>query len=196
MRTWTALQRICFFSPKEDSDSVSEVHVLNGGDTEHLQRNLNGICGCNVCISPEEKQLFDRFVKVIGSFDPDILMGWEIQGSSLGFLAERAAYLGIGLLNRIPQMPSESKMNAKYSETPDGVKEDTLPEELISDHTPVEGAIIGDKWGRTHASGVHVGGRIVLNINRTSELAQVFGIDFFSVLSEVHNTVLNLCSRD
>ncbi|KAK6915579.1 DNA-directed DNA polymerase, family B, multifunctional domain [Dillenia turbinata] len=239
---------------QEDSDSVSELHVLIRGDTEHFQRNPDGICGCNVCISPEEKQLFDHFVKVIDSFDPDILMGWEIQGSSLGFLAERAAYLGIGLLNRISRTPSESKMNTKYSGTPDHVKEDVLPEELISDHTPVESAIIGDEWGRTHASGVHVGGRIVLNVwrlmrseiklnmytleavaqavlrrkvpsihskilkiwfssgpgrarfrcieyvtgraklnleimnqldmvNRTSELARVFGIDFFSVLS-------------
>ncbi|PIA61591.1 hypothetical protein AQUCO_00300837v1 [Aquilegia coerulea] len=192
--------------------------------------NLDGISGCKVIISSEEKNLFYHFVKIVRLSDPDIMMGWEIQGGSLGYLAERAAHLEI-------QMP-----------------DDLLPEPLISDPTLFGDGIIEDEWGRTHASGVHVGGRIVLNvwrlmrgevklnmytieavaeevlrrkvpsippriltlwffsgpgrarfrciqyvmeraklnleimnqldmINRTSELARVFGIDFFSVLS-------------
>ncbi|CBI36804.3 unnamed protein product, partial [Vitis vinifera] len=211
---------------QEDDDSALEVFVLCRSNIEPCQRKLDGISGCKVLVSSEEKLLFDDFINIICSFDPDILIGWDIQGGSLGFLAERASHLA----------------------------DEMLPENLVDDSVLLEEAIIEDEWGRTHASGVHVGGRIVLNvwrlmrgeiklnmytaesvaeavlrqkipsirnrvltkwfssgpgraryrsieyviqraklnfeimnqldmINRTSELARVFGIDFFSVLS-------------
>ncbi|KAM4108327.1 hypothetical protein ACB094_03G036700 [Castanea mollissima] len=168
----------------------------------------------------EEKYLLSHFMKI------------DIQGGSLGFLAERASHLGIGLLNNISRTPSETKIAAGDLDIPEkGIFDNLIPER-----------------------GVHVGGRIVLNvwrlmrgevklnmytveavaeavlrrkipsfcykvltkwfscgpgrgrfrcieyfierarlnlmimnqldmINRTSELARVFGIDFFSVLS-------------
>ncbi|KAG5544541.1 hypothetical protein RHGRI_017090 [Rhododendron griersonianum] len=96
---------------------------------------------CNVFASSEEK-LFSHFMNIIRSIYPDILIGWDIQGSSFGYLAEWAMHLGISLLN----------------------------EPLVSDSIQHGDLIIDDEWGRTH-------------INRTSELALVFGIDFFSVLS-------------
>ncbi|KAF3962426.1 hypothetical protein CMV_013062 [Castanea mollissima] len=46
-----------------------------------------------------EKYLCSQFMKIVYSSDPDIILGWDIQGGSLGFLAERASHLGIGLLN-------------------------------------------------------------------------------------------------
>nr|XP_019706389.1 DNA polymerase zeta catalytic subunit isoform X1 [Elaeis guineensis] len=203
----------------EDTSAAFDVYVLmrdNDDDLYRRCRNIDGVSGCNIVVISEEKLLLNHFVKIVSSVDPDILMGWEIQGGSLGFLAERAAH-------------------------------------LVAD-TVLEDAITEDEWGRTHASGIHVGGRIVLNIwrlmraevklnmytveavaeevlrrkipsipckvlnnwfssgpgrarhrcidyvmeraklnlqimnqldmiNRTSELARVFGIDFFSVLS-------------
>ena len=45
-------------------------------------------------------------MKIVCSSDPDIIMGWDIQGGSLGFLVERASHLGIGLLNNISRTPS------------------------------------------------------------------------------------------
>lgn len=106
----------------------------------------------------EEKYLFSHFMKFVCSYDPDIVMGWDVQGGSLGFLAERAAHLGIGLLGNISRTPSETKIAA---ETLNNV----FPES-IADPIAIEDAIIEDEWGRTHASGVHVGGRIVLNVWR------------------------------
>lgn len=240
---------------QEDDDSVPIVYVILRCCDGPYQRNLDGISGCNFLVCSEEKHLYNHFMKIICSFDPDILMGWDVQGGSLGFLAERASYLGIGLLNIISRTPSETKIVARDFEIPEkGLSEDLLPETVIADRALVEDAIIEDEWGRTHASGVHVGGRVVLNIwrlmrgeiklnmytveavaeavlrrkipsihykvltkwffsgpgraryrcieyvieraklnleimnqidmiNRTSELARVFGIDFFSVLS-------------
>ncbi|XP_058083823.1 DNA polymerase zeta catalytic subunit isoform X2 [Magnolia sinica] len=242
---------------QEDSSHALEVYVLLRVNNEgSCQRNLDGVSGCKVVMASEEKLLFDHFVKIICSLDPDILMGWEIQGSSLGFLAERAAHLGIGLLKNISRTPAfETKVApSDLEDRGKGIADNLLPEAIIADPIMLEDSIIEDEWGRTHASGVHVGGRIVLNIwrlmrseiklnmytveavaeavlrrkipsipcktltkwfcsgfrrarfrsiehaieraklnleimnqldmiNRTSELARVFGIDFFSVLS-------------
>lgn len=106
-------------------------------------------------------------MRIIGSFDPDILMGWDVQGSSLGFLAERAAHLGIGLLNKISRTPLEANIGAGETEKSDkGIVDAVLHESLITDSVVIEDAVIEDEWGRTHASGVHVGGRVVLNVWR------------------------------
>lgn len=242
---------------QEDVSNFLEIYLLlRSNDGESCQRNLDGVAGCKVLIASEERLLFDHFVRIIRSFDPDILMGWEIQACSLGYLAERAAHLGIGLLKNISRTPLfENKVASNDSSNPGkGLTDNVLPEALISDSVINEDAIIGDEWGRTHASGICVSGRVVLNIwrimrseiklnmynieavaeavlrrkipsiphrvlthwfssgpgraryrciehviqraklnleimnqldviNRTSELARVFGIDFFSVLS-------------
>ncbi|XP_042518598.1 DNA polymerase zeta catalytic subunit [Macadamia integrifolia] len=247
---------VIVLSVQEDNCAAINVLVLlHSNDGESCQRNPDGINGCKVLVTSEEKQLFYHFVQIIVSLDPDILMGWEIQGGSLGFLAERAAHLGVHLLNKISRTPlPETKITAKASSDGEkSVPDNLLPESLFG-NSILENAIIEDEWGRTHASGVHVGGRIVLNvwrlmrneiklnmytlesvaeavlrrkipsipcrtltqwfssgpgrarfqcieyviersklileimnqldmINRTSELARVFGIDFFSVLS-------------
>lgn len=131
-------------------------------------RNLDEIFGCKVVSTSEEKLLFEHFMKIISSFDPDILMGWEIQGGSLGFLAERAAHLGIGLLRNISRTHLfETKAGTNDSTNPEkGIPDHVLMDALVSDSVVCEDAIIEDEWGRTHTSGVHVGGRIVLNIWR------------------------------
>ncbi|CAK7340718.1 unnamed protein product [Dovyalis caffra] len=240
---------------QNDSDFAVEVHVLLHSKSESCQRSFDGTSGCKVLVFSEEKHLFSHFMAIISSFDPDILMGWDVQGGSLGFLAERAAHLGIGLLNKISRTPLEADIGVGEREISEkGILDTMLQESLITDSALVEDAVIEDEWGRTHASGVHVGGRVVLNvwrlmhgevklnmytveavgeavlrqkipsipykvltkwfasgpgrarhrcieyvieraklnleimnrldmINRTSELARVFGIDFFSVLS-------------
>ncbi|KAH9689284.1 DNA polymerase zeta catalytic subunit [Citrus sinensis] len=224
---------------ENDSDHAVEIYVLLYCKSESHQRSLVGIPDCKVFVCSKEIHLFSHFIKILCSFDPDILMGWDIQGGSLGFLAERAAHLGIGLLNDISRTPLESKMAAGDSEISErGITDNMLAEPVVAESLLAKDAIIEDEWGRTHASGLHVGGRIVLNvwrlmrgevklnmytveavaetvlrrkipsipfrvltkwfasgpgraryrcveyvINRTSELARVFGIDFFSVLS-------------
>ncbi|WMV11977.1 hypothetical protein MTR67_005362 [Solanum verrucosum] len=245
--------RIIVLVFQEDDDFRSDTHVLLHCNGESVQRNLDVVSECKVLTFIEERQVFFHFIKMINSFDPDIFMGWDIQGGSLGFLAERAAYLGIGLLNKISRTPSEGNIASRDSEG--GKLRDIFSEAVAADPMFHEdAAIIDDEWGRTHASGVHVGGRIVLNIwrlmrgevklnlytleavaeavlrrkfpyipnkvltnwflsgpgraryrcieyflertklnlqimnqldvvNRTSELARIFGIDFFSVLS-------------
>lgn len=240
---------------QEDDDANVDGFMLLRSKTVTTKTNLDGMPDCKVLLFPEEQQVFSHFTKIISILDPDIIIGWDVQGGSLGFLAERAAYLGIGLLNNISRIPSETCLSSRGLNTTEKAMPDDISLKVAtSDPVPLDGAIIEDEWGRTHASGVHVGGRIVLNvwrlmrgevklrmytieavaetvlrkkvpyipckvlanwfssgpgrarhrcmeyvlvktklnldivnqldmINRTSELARVFGIDFFSVLS-------------
>lgn len=240
---------------QEDDESVLETYVLLHSDSTHVERDLDAISDSKVFVFMEELQLFNHFIKLIRASEPDILMGWDVQSGSLGFLAERAAHLGIGLLNNISRTPSQVTVSPGDSRASGKQMVNELFSELVTaEAVQVENTFIEDEWGRTHASGVHVGGRIVLNIwrlmrnevklnmytveavaetvlrrkvpyipwkvltkwfssgpgrarfrsinytleraklnlqimnqldmiNRTSELARVFGIDFFSVLS-------------
>ncbi|TKY61502.1 DNA polymerase zeta catalytic subunit [Spatholobus suberectus] len=240
---------------QNDSDSIVEVLVLLHSKFVPCQRSFDGLSGCKIVVFTDEKLLLKEFIKIVSSSDPDILMGWDIQGSSLGFLAERASHLGLGLLNNLSRTPSESLIASEDTKTSEkDILELDIHDTPSLDCCVPENSIIEDEWGRTHASGVHVGGRIVLNVwrliraevklnlysveavaeavlrrkiasfhhkvltkwfssgpgrvryrcikyvmeraklnleilnqldlvNRTSELARVFGIEFFSVLS-------------
>ncbi|CAH9141447.1 unnamed protein product [Cuscuta epithymum] len=244
--------RIIVLVIHEDDEPVGDAYVLMHCNGSSVPRNLDALSGCKVWGFCEEKHLFRKFVNIFSTIDPDVLMGWDIQGGSLGFLAERAAHLGIDLLRKISRTLSETHAPFKDEEEKPS---DLFFESVIEDPVLCEDVkIIDDEWGRTHSSGIHVGGRIVLNIwrlmrgevklnmytmeyvaeavlrrkipsipckvltnwflsgpgrarfrcieyileraklnlqiitqldmiNRTSELARIFGIDFFSVLS-------------
>lgn len=94
-------------------------------------------------------------------------MGWDVQGGSLGYLAERASHLSINLLDSISRTPSETKMPATDSENmKKGLLDDVTLDSVLGDSIMTDDPIIEDEWGRTHASGIHVNGRIILNIWR------------------------------
>ncbi|KAH9622617.1 hypothetical protein KSS87_013140 [Heliosperma pusillum] len=247
-----AINVIVLAIQNDDSSSV-DIHVLLRGEPKSCGRYVDGCC--KLFVHTDEIELLDQFIKLVRSIDPDILMGWDVQGGSLGFLAERATCIGVSLISRISRTPLETKAVKRDQDSCNkGNTEGISSDHLISDTSLHDSTIIEDEWGRTHASGVHVNGRIVLNvwrlvrgevklnlytleavveavlrrkvpsihwkilnkwfssgsgqarfrcvdyvveraklnheivnqldlINRTSELARVFGIDFFSVLS-------------
>ncbi|CAL1407382.1 unnamed protein product [Linum trigynum] len=239
---------------QDDNDCASEVYVLLRSDCESSQGHSVGIPAHKVLVFFEEKLLFNQLINLVRMFDPDVLMGWDIQSGSIGFLAERAAHLGLGFLKSISRTPFQTEQDADTEAANKGLMDIALHESSTADNELMGDAVIEDEWGRTHASGVHVVGRIVLNVwrlvrsevklnmytieavseavlrrktpsisfrvltrwfasgpgggryrciefvmqranlnfeiveqldmvNRTSELARVFGIDFFSVLS-------------
>ncbi|GFP93756.1 DNA polymerase zeta catalytic subunit [Phtheirospermum japonicum] len=239
---------------QEDDESTLDTHVLLRCGSVYVEKDLDAVPESRVFVFTEELQLLEHFTKVVHASDPDVLMGWDVQSGSLGFLAERAAHVGVGLLNNISRTPSHINAATGDSGASEKLIGKVLPEPGNVEAVHLEKTVIEDEWGRTHASGVHVGGRIVLNIwrlmrnevklnmytveavaetilrrkipyipwkvltkwfssgpgraryrsidytlkraklnlqvmnqldmiNRTSELARVFGIDFFSVLS-------------
>lgn len=111
-------------------------------ETNTVLSNIDGMTGVEFDHVPSEKELFDAFVAFIHYVDPDILMGFEIQKESLGYLADRAcvAFENSSLLGDISRI---------Y-----GVKDDL--KEMKEE----------DQYGWQHDSGLHVPGRIVLNLWR------------------------------
>lgn len=85
-----------------------------------------------------EKALLRGLIATVRAIDPDVLVGFEIQGGSLGYVAERAAVLDVGLLREIAR--DERRPGAAERQD--------------------------DEYGRLNASGIHVTGRVVINLWR------------------------------
>lgn len=70
---------------------------------------------------PSELSLLHAFVAVVRAYDPDILAGWEVQNASVGYLAERAAHLGLGLLKALSRTPPGGGPDGSDQVGPEGV---------------------------------------------------------------------------
>lgn len=53
----------------------------------------------------EEREMLESFAAAVKSLDPDMLVGWEVQQGSIGYLADRAELLEIPLLKLISRTP-------------------------------------------------------------------------------------------
>ena len=84
-----------------------------------------------------------QYMKIVCSSDPDI------QGASLGFLAERASHLAIGLLNNnISWTPYKTKIASGELDNPEeGIFDNLIPEQSNTDPVILEDAVIKDEWG-------------------------------------------------
>ena len=106
-------------------------------------RNLlcrTGVTEYDVKYVTEEKQLFAALLQVIQKWDPDILIGYEVQMFSWGFLLERALTFELDLcthLSRVKGSSSSSNMDAEK-----------------------------DQYGAAHSSEIKIAGRIILNVWR------------------------------
>jgi len=101
----------------------------------------------SVDVATDEIALFHQTLELIRSFDPEFLVGWEVQKSSLGYLIERADHL------ETPTPIPMAKVMGRIKERPGGVTDTT------EDRT-------NDEWGESQASGIWIVGRHVLNLWR------------------------------
>ncbi|BBN02455.1 DNA polymerase zeta [Marchantia polymorpha subsp. ruderalis] len=146
--------------------TTTTVALVRDEEAYSTRRYPDGIQGCEMIYLPNEKTLFKCFAHLVRLCDPDMLIGWEVQGFSLGLLAERAANLGISLLKQLSRIPPKSTAASELLDKEVGTEDQA--EAAFFDRVPVEtvGAdepIIDDEWGRTHGSGLYIGGRTVLN---------------------------------
>ena len=56
-----------------------------------------------------EAELFENLIRTVGVYCPDILIGYEIQRSSWGYLCRRAANLNINLTSELSRMPKSAQ---------------------------------------------------------------------------------------
>lgn len=52
-----------------------------------------------------EKALLEGVIEAVQALDPDIVLGFEVQQGSLGYLADRAASMEMGLLKLVSRTP-------------------------------------------------------------------------------------------
>ncbi|KAM9338879.1 DNA polymerase zeta catalytic subunit [Symphorus nematophorus] len=71
----------------------------------------SGVSGLQVTYATDEKVLFQELITIMRRFDPDILVGYEVQMRSWGYLLQRAAVLGVDLCQQLSRVPGDSKEN-------------------------------------------------------------------------------------
>ena len=118
---------------ESESESESEEAPAWAWGPEHA---VPGDVECHAF--DDERALLRGFAATVLALDPDVLVGFEVQSESLGFLADRARRLDIDLLRLISRSESLPGANERQD----------------------------DEYGRLHASGIYVTGRIVLNLWR------------------------------
>ncbi|KAK3237761.1 hypothetical protein CYMTET_52186 [Cymbomonas tetramitiformis] len=110
-----------------------------------------GQAGCEVLLYPTEEALLRGFLQIVQEMDPDIVMGWEVHAGSLGYLHERAcAALSLNLLRAASRVPELPSRRER-----------------------------ADEYGESHASGIHLAGRVVLNLWRLLRSEVKLGIYTF-----------------
>ncbi|XP_014636650.1 PREDICTED: DNA polymerase zeta catalytic subunit isoform X1 [Ceratotherium simum simum] len=87
----------------------------------------SGITGLEVTYAADEKALFQEIADIIKRYDPDILLGYEIQMHSWGYLLQRAAALSVDLCQMISRVPDD-KMENRFATERDEYGSDTMSE--------------------------------------------------------------------
>ncbi|KAK1171883.1 DNA polymerase zeta catalytic subunit-like [Acipenser oxyrinchus oxyrinchus] len=188
----------------------------------------SGVTGLQVTYTTDEKQLFQEVISIMRRFDPDILLGYEVQMCSWGYLLQRASALNVDLCQQLSRVPGDWKDN-RFSAERDEYGADTMTEINIVGrivlnvwrmmktevtltsysfenvafhvlhqrfplHTP---RVLSDwfdsktdlyRWKMVDHYVSRVRGTLQLLeqhdlIGRTSELARLFGIQFYHVLT-------------
>ncbi|XP_077158008.1 DNA polymerase zeta catalytic subunit isoform X2 [Paroedura picta] len=115
--------------------------IMSQGNREHAPLlTRSGISGLEVTYTADERALFQEVVNIVKRYDPDILLGYEVQMHSWGYLLQRAAALGVDLCQMISRVPDDKKENR------------FAPEQ--------------DEYGSDTMSEINIVGRVVLNIWR------------------------------
>uniref|UniRef100_A0A9J7X600 DNA polymerase zeta catalytic subunit n=1 Tax=Cyprinus carpio carpio TaxID=630221 RepID=A0A9J7X600_CYPCA len=99
----------------------------------------SGVTGLLVTYVIDEKELFEEVTNILRKYDPDILVGYEVQMHSWGYLLQRASTLGVDLCQQLSRVP-DSKENRFTAEK--------------------------DEYGADTMTEIHIVGRVVLNLWR------------------------------
>lgn len=78
---------------------------------------------CPILYVATEQDMFNNLIKLIEQHNPDILLGWEVEALSWGYVFQRAVYLGLNnfpvRISKVPHMQIFSKSDAHASEKDD-----------------------------------------------------------------------------
>ncbi|TMW55834.1 hypothetical protein Poli38472_008482 [Pythium oligandrum] len=109
-----------------------------------------------VAIVESEHELLTRLEELVHRWDPDFLVGFEVQKESIGYLVDRSSQLKMNLVQMMSRLPT-TQVDARNTSALLG------PDEIEEGNGEVS---IGTTWGVTKASGLWVHGRQILNLWR------------------------------
>ncbi|XP_075718396.1 DNA polymerase zeta catalytic subunit [Rhinoderma darwinii] len=134
-------------SPLSDSDKKEMtgaiVIVQETSADKDARRPLltrSGVTGFHISYATDEKELFEQLISLVRRYDPDILLGYEVQMHSWGYLLQRAAALNVDLCQQMSRVPEDKNENRFSAEK--------------------------DEYGAETMSEINIVGRIILNVWR------------------------------
>ncbi|KAM3930335.1 DNA polymerase zeta catalytic subunit [Leptodactylus fuscus] len=98
-----------------------------------------GVTSFQTTYATDEKELFDQFLTLIRRYDPDILLGYEVQMHSWGYLLQRASALNVDLCQQMSRIPEDTNEN-RFSADKDEYGSETMSE------INVVGRIVLNAW--------------------------------------------------
>jgi DNA polymerase elongation subunit (family B) len=134
--------------------------------SENLRRSLHSFTpapGTSLSVLKSEVDLLESFVELVRQADPDILTGFEVQRTSLGYLVERGSVLGMNMLQLLSSAP---------------------------EHPPPRRNEF-DSYSEEHESGIFIHGRLVLNLWR--RMRAELKLSSYSVCSVTENLLKETC---
>uniref|UniRef100_A0A8C8SKD4 DNA polymerase zeta catalytic subunit n=1 Tax=Pelusios castaneus TaxID=367368 RepID=A0A8C8SKD4_9SAUR len=130
--------------PNTDKREITGAIVIDKDRTSSSDQapllTRSGVTGLDVTYAADEKALFREVVNIVKRYDPDILLGYEVQMHSWGYLLQRAAALSVDLCQMISRVPDDKKQNRFAAEQ--------------------------DEYGSDTMSEINIVGRIILNLWR------------------------------
>nr|CAB3265529.1 DNA polymerase zeta catalytic subunit-like [Phallusia mammillata] len=137
--------RAIFYAIQVDNAAQLESGAFVVGSNKSTSESCHiltraGVTNLPVTYVGDEMELFSAFASMIVSLDPDILIGYEVQMLSWGYLLDRAGHLGVDLCRGLSRVPGDETHNRHTAEA--------------------------DVYGADNASEIHIVGRIVLNLWR------------------------------
>ncbi|KAJ7254103.1 hypothetical protein B0H12DRAFT_1115984 [Mycena haematopus] len=92
-----------FYSVQYDDSALCSTTVVV--DTPLVQKLT--LRHSEMKIVPTELDLLNHIIDIVVDLDPDIIVGWEIQAASWGYLSERARQYGLDIVDLISRAPSK-----------------------------------------------------------------------------------------
>ncbi|KAH7883594.1 hypothetical protein F5I97DRAFT_2041862 [Phlebopus sp. FC_14] len=93
-----------------NDDIYSTLHDQGVLVVRNARLNSNRLRGFPIEIVADELELINRVIDIVVDLDPDIVLGWEVQAASWGYLNTRGICYGLDvgeLISRAPQKNSE-----------------------------------------------------------------------------------------
>ncbi|KAK4133418.1 hypothetical protein BT67DRAFT_423459 [Trichocladium antarcticum] len=128
----------CLYGTQSTDDTLSGIIVLSVDGT--LATQIRSQTSADVIEESSELDVLVKVVETVRALDPDILTGYEVHGSSWGYLVERAMHkYDYDLCAEFSRMKSNSTSTSKKE---------------------------ADRWGFKTTSALHVTGRHMINVWR------------------------------